>query len=258
MPSAPYDIIETILNAARVRLNDAIQSLRGDILTDDAPFTTQAVNNAWRRFQRRLASLGYQGLETEAAIFSALPVVSGTDPATQVSLSWSGYFNGATTDDTIALPQIFMAPLELWERPNGSAGNFNRMDLILNGLPMVQKHDWNQIWEWRADAIWMAGALALTDLRIRFQRYFADFTDISAEGGSSQVVPIMECLDPFSLYVAYEMAGAREDMDATTLLSMADQAAALIAMRQSQDDRETYKASEFGKMRDGMTPKEDS
>ena len=47
-PSAPYDQLEVVLFSARVRLNDAIQSIYGDILTDLAAFTPQIVNNAWR------------------------------------------------------------------------------------------------------------------------------------------------------------------------------------------------------------------
>ena len=33
MPTAPYDILNTVLNTARVRLSDAMQTLGGDVIT---------------------------------------------------------------------------------------------------------------------------------------------------------------------------------------------------------------------------------
>jgi hypothetical protein len=49
--TAPYDSLENVLNTARVRLNDAIQQLGGDIMKDSQPFTQQMANSAWRRLQ---------------------------------------------------------------------------------------------------------------------------------------------------------------------------------------------------------------
>ena len=51
---APYHTLEGVLNTARVRLNDAIQQLSGDILKDSQPFTQQMANSAWLRLQQFL------------------------------------------------------------------------------------------------------------------------------------------------------------------------------------------------------------
>ena len=42
----PFDTVDTALNMARTRLNDAIASLSGDVLTNDQPFTTQIFQGA--------------------------------------------------------------------------------------------------------------------------------------------------------------------------------------------------------------------
>ena len=54
----------------------------------------------------------------------------------------------------------------------------------------------------------------LTDIRIRFISYFADFLDIGNVRWFQQPIPIVRCQEPFSLYIAAEFERARQDMDA--------------------------------------------
>lgn len=254
MPTAPTDTIETILNAARTRLNDAIASLAGDVLTDNQPFTTQMVNNAWRRMQRTLAAQGYLIL-VEETIITAFPAGS-SDPGAFSWIDWTGYFNGTsfTPSGTICLPQDFIEPLRLWERATGTSNPFDDMDEILNGIPAIPKQDWNALWEWRQNRVYLLGANAAADLRLRYQSYFPDFTDISASGGSAQTIPIIQCQDPFSWYICSEMASSRGDLDAKSFDAMADAAATMIAQRNSQEPRSIAKNSQYGAMRDARTP----
>ena len=121
MPSAPTDSVETALNMARVRLNDAIQNLGGDILTDSAPFTLTYVNNAWRRLQELLVNLGFTWLKPET-ILRNVPLVTNADPGSQMYISWSECFDGTTTQPGPLLPQDMIAPLVLWERVQSTAG----------------------------------------------------------------------------------------------------------------------------------------
>lgn len=248
--AAPYDVIETILNGARTRLNDAIAALSGDVLTDNQPFTTQMVNNAWRRFQRRLADLGYVALEKETIL--ALPGMTNTDPGVFMWVSWTGCFDGSVTQTSPVLPQDLIQPLKLWERPTGSQAQFIEVDNIDGGMDAVSKQDWNQQSEWRNDAIWMPGALPATDLRVRYASYYSDFTSISAN--PNQVVPIMQCLDPFANYICSEMANSRADLDGATFDAKAEQGTAMIAQRQSAGARGVGKDAEYGRMKDGFTP----
>jgi hypothetical protein len=250
LATAPYDTIETILNATRTRINDSIASLAGDVLTDNQPFTTQMVNSAWRRLQRRLADLGYVSLEKEVIL--PLPAMTNSDPAVFMWISWTGCFDGTVVQTSPVLPQDLISPTKRWERPTGSAADFIELDNIDGGLDAVAKMNWNQQSEWRNDAIWIPGAVPLTDLRVRYAAYYADFTSISAN--PSQVVPIMQCLDPFSNYIASEMANSRADLDGATFDQKAEAGAVMIAQRQSAAPRGIGKDAEYGKSKDRFTP----
>lgn len=251
MPTAPYDTIETILNATRVRLNDAIQTLGGDILTDNAPFTTQVVNNAYRKMQRALASMGYWTLEDEA-IISGLVAIYSPDPAVQVWIDWTGYNNGQTTDAAKFLPSDLIEPLDCWERVATTTEYFADMDLIQGSMPAIPKTSVEQLWTWRANKLYMPGALNDIDIRVRYAKFLADFSDIGAD--STQLVPIVQCLDAFSNFICAEMALARGDVDGKGFTDAGMAAAAMIANRNAADSKGAYKVSEFGKMRDGYTP----
>lgn len=255
MATAPYDPISSMTLAARARLNDMIQSQGGDVFTDDQPFTLQMVNNAWRRFQRRLTDLGYVSLEKEisgSAPWLSLPAMTNSDPGVFMWISWTGCFDGTNVQAAPVLPQDFIVPLKLWERATGSAAVFIELDNVDNGLDAVAKMDWNQQSEWRNSAIWMPGAQVATDLRVRYATYYADFTDIAES--PDQPVPIMQCLDPFANYICSEMANSRADLDGATFDQKADAGTVMIAQRQSAGPRGITKDAEYGKSRDRFTP----
>jgi len=179
--AAPYDTLDFVIQAARVRLNDAIQSIAGDIFTEAAAFTPQVVNNAWRRMQEYLADRGFAALNRET-VFFGVPKWAVTDPGTFVSLGWVNYFDGTTQQPAPVLPQDMIAPLDLWERVNGTNAIFTPMDQVLNGLPTANpaggtspRDILNRLWEWRKETIFMPGASGLTDIRLRYAGYIGDF-----------------------------------------------------------------------------------
>ena len=102
--SAPYFTVDDVLNTARVRLNDAIQQLSGDILKDTQPFTQTMVNSAWLRMQQFLANLGFARLIDEQ-IITGLPICASSDPASQCWIDWTGFWDGTQIWTGFALPQ---------------------------------------------------------------------------------------------------------------------------------------------------------
>ena len=174
MATAPYDILDTVMNTARTRLNDAIASLSGDVLTDVQPFSQQMANSAWRRLQDLLADHGFQRLKQEA-IFPAVPAVTSSDFGSQTFISWSEFFDGTDPQTSPVLPQDMIAPYDLWERVTGSTGNYSPMDQLLNGLPTIAKGTLNRVWEWREETIYLPGATNTTDIRLRYAAYLVDF-----------------------------------------------------------------------------------
>ena len=182
MPTtAPYDNLESVLQAARVRLNDAYQSINGEILTDLAVFTPHAVNNAWQRLQEYLADRGYPALNRDV-ILTAVPAWTATDPGIFVWWNWSNYYDGTNQQAAPVLPQDMISPLDLYERVSGSSAIFKPMDQVFNGLPTANpaggataRDTLNRLWEWRQERIYMPGASGTTDIRLRYAGYISGF-----------------------------------------------------------------------------------
>lgn len=107
------------------------------------------------------------------------------------------------------------------------------------------------MWEWREDAIFYPGANVPVDLRIRYQAYFGDFAAVT---DGTQVVPIMQCLDPFANLICAEMAGSRGDVDAKSFDAAAEDGITMIANRDLQNPRSMAKTSEAQKQPDRFTP----
>jgi hypothetical protein len=237
VPSAPYDSLELVVNAARSRLNDMIVAVGGDILTDTAVFTPTVINAAWRKQQDKLASLGFYP-QFDEVVYAGLQACASTDPSVQTFLDWTGFNDGTTLHAGTPLPQNAIVPTHLDERIAGSGVQFKEMDKIDHALPLIVKGPWNRIWEWRSrtggtgeGAIWMPGTTGAWDVRIRFASYLTDFVPASTTAFSAQPVPIMRCLDSFSLYVVAEVCGPRGDLDAKTVKTEADAATAILVGR---------------------------
>ncbi len=228
-----YDSVSTILNAVRVRMNK-VNTLAGDALVASNPFTQQCFNNGWRKMQEFLANLGDTRF-TDETILTAIPVVTSIDPASQVSLSWSGFFDGTTQQATPVLPEILSFPLKIWERQTGQNAAFcdPGMENMLDGLPTFCKSVGNRFWEWRNDAIFMPGSIYPMDLRIRFAKFLPDFVQVGATPWYLQPVKLSRCQDALALYVCAEVALARPDLEMDPMLfkESAEQSAGLIFNR---------------------------
>ena len=253
MPTAPLDTLEMVLNAARVRLLDAIAGLAGDVLTDTAPFTLVYAKNAWRRFQELLVNYGVNWLKPEK-ILSSVPAVVGGDPGIQVYINWANYFDGSTTQAAPVLPQDLIAPLLLWERAHAGAGSFYPMDRLDNGLPAVPKIALNKSWEWRNGAIYMPGATVITDIRIRYAGSFADFVAPGTTAFTAQYVPILRALNPFAWFICSEVAKARGDTDSQSFDIAAQNATKFVFDLDPMQAKNIGNDAEYGKMTDRYSP----
>jgi hypothetical protein len=228
---APYDIVDTIMNTARVRMNDAIASLGGDILTNEQPFTQQMVNSAWRRLQQYLSNLGYTRLINET-IITALPICGSSDPAVQCWLDWTGFYDGTQIFTGYTLPQKCAFILKLWDRVSGlNAGWGCPLENVMDGLPARYKYNRNAIFTIFDDKIYMPGTSQPVDLRIRYAQFFPDFTTQGPTFWYQQPVPITGCLDALADYICVEASDGRDDVDSQTFKSRAENEAKLIFNR---------------------------
>lgn len=229
--TAPYFSLDTVLNTARVRLNDAIQSLGGDILKDSQPFTQQMANSAWLRLQQFLANLGYSRLIDEKVIHG-LPICASSDPAAHCWIDWTGFWDGTQIWTGFALPRKCMFPLRLWDRVTGfNAGWGEAMVNIMDGLPAKFKYPRNGIFEWRNDRIYMPGTTLPVDLRVRFAQFFPFFETQGDTQWYQQPVPIVGSLDALADYICVEASDGRDDVDSQTFKTRAEGEAKLIFNR---------------------------
>ena len=212
MSSAPLDTLELAVNLARVRLNDAIASIGGDVLTDAAAFTLTAINGGWRRFQETGVSYGITWLKSETT-FPLVAPTGSTDPISQSYINWQNYFNGSVLLLAPVLPQDLITPMKMWERISAGGGQLFEMDRLDNGLPAILKAARNQSWEWREGAIYLPGSINYTDIRLRYAAYFPDFVAAGTTPFASQSIPILRALNPLAWFIASEVAAPRGDLD---------------------------------------------
>lgn len=253
MPTAPYDTLETVVTMARVRLNDAIQSINGEVLTDTAGFTLYVINVAWRRLQQLLVNYNTSIFQLETAL-SNVPAFVGTDQGVRVWFNFVNYFDGNALQTAPVFPQNFISPLSLWERVHGGTGNYFPMDQVVNGLPTTTRKSLNGLWEWRGETIYMPGATGTTDILMQYCGFLADFVAPGTTAFSLQPVPIMRCADPFAWFIVSEMARSRGDMDAGAFDALAMDATDFMFNRDPLRAKSIDKESEYGKMVNRYTP----
>lgn len=237
---SPYDSLESALNVARTRLNDAIAAIGGDILTDSQPFTATMVNSAWRQLQAYLSNLGYSKYKRKFWAY-AMPKVATTDPSLPVIWSWTYYFDGVSyyaPPVVTVLPNDLIAPLIVKERQTGTNAQFTRLKSAPDGLCEGQKRPWNGEFEWKNDAVYMPGSTSSMDFEVEYAAYDVDFiatnnvlgnpTTNPATTPANMPIPIMRSQSALANYIAAECALGRDDVDAPTFLAAAQADAKLL------------------------------
>lgn len=212
-----YPSLNAIMNLVRALVNDSQAGYtgtpgEGQIITDNpqiSPFTQPFLNSAIREVYRELRNVGQPTLIKDNVIVSGIPVMNSPvngpatpDPAVQVRLGFDGFFDGSQIQGNFLLPQDLLYPEKVWERASATNNPFVEMtqpEFGINGYGLQGPS--LVIWEWRGDAIWMPGATAIRDLRLRyycaFPQFFSDTLDFD-----STFVPILDSIDA----IAYKCA----------------------------------------------------
>ena len=145
-----FDTVNSVLNAAKARLDDDIPSLAeisGKLLDKQIAYTQQLVNNAWRRFLEYCAARGLTILKQEVLI-SQFPIAASIDPAVPAWIDWFNCNDGTNLYAQPVLPPDLIIPLKIWERPSSQGTVFPRdpMELFIDGLPGAPKQTFNGCW----------------------------------------------------------------------------------------------------------------
>jgi hypothetical protein len=163
-----YNTAGQITALVRSLLNDAA----GNLFTDTVllPYAC----SAYRKVQRALANV-QSGTFLNDDVLLVVTAVTATDPSLQVSIT-------DATAPPNQLPTDLLVPLKLWERVNGSSDDFAEMTDLTNhgGLPSQPQGMELEDWEWRADGLYFIGATQDTQIRLRYQKTYPDFTDATS------------------------------------------------------------------------------
>ena len=233
VPSAPYPLVNDALNLSRTRINDAIQSIGGEMLTNNQPFTQVMTNGAWLRMQRFLASIGYSRVR-KRCVLTGFPICASQDPASECVLNWSFFFDGVSywiPPNVPVLPQDLIAPLRIGERrsfgfpPSLTQGNssFRPMALIPDGNIDNRKTASNQWFDWRGDDLVLPGATVMFDLELFYSASLPAFNTVGQVPWYSQPVPIIQGESALAHFICNEFAVGRGDMDAASWLTSGQQ-----------------------------------
>jgi hypothetical protein len=229
-PLAPYPNLEDILDLTRVKMNDAIASIGGDILTDIQPFTQVMANAGWRALQAFLANMGYSRFK-KPLILPGMPIAANHDPASQCQLTWSYYFDGTSffyPPDVNVFPQDFILPLRVWERLSNTQMSFIPMEMAVDRLPDFRKVGFNRFWLWENDTLYLPGSVFSMDLKFEYASFLPNFATSGTVQWFQQPVPVMRCEAALAFYICAEAAEPRNDLDGAPFILKAEQAARLI------------------------------
>jgi hypothetical protein len=211
-----FPSLEDVANLVRSLVNDDGEGAtgtpgEGQIVVDNSPSLTRFLNSAIGEMYRELRNVGTKSLIADNYIVENLPVLDGPygsaapAPETQVSLGYTGFFDGTQMWPNLTLPINMLMPVEVWQRQTGSEISFSPVPQAQGGLPPAVQGQYLGQWEWRSDAIWFNGALTNCDIRIRYQLKLPMFAGTNIAYASTYI-PIQDCVNAVAYKVAAKYA----------------------------------------------------
>ena len=207
-PQSAYPTAEQVMNRARAIVNDAFRGGSGRVLTDSAPMSIEFLNSALEELQDKLDNSSAQiFLIQDNIILTPITALPAPNPATQIFISYNGFFDGTTMQKEPFIPSNVVTILRCWERQTGSGLPFQDMEQAQDGLPSVLQGVWLGAWEYRQDKIYLTGSTQTEDLRVRAA------TRLEPIGSNTNLadtqIGILASINALATLVAYHYALAR-------------------------------------------------
>jgi hypothetical protein len=229
----PYPTINAVMESARARVNDMMNDVNGDLLSNDAPYAQTYLTSAWDWCQARCDTAGVQTF-IRSVVLSGIPMRSNNDVGNEGWITWSGCSDGVFQFSSPVLPQDMISPKSIWRRrsvaPNSDGSSsinpsgFELMSQAVDGLPAYL--DCN-VYDWRDDGIYFYGADYAQDWKFRYSAYRPPLVITRPD----DQVPIMMCKDCLGARVAFEFASARGAAQAPAMEAWAETAFNTISQR---------------------------
>ena len=186
-----YPSLQSICDLFRVSVNDTANNTTGSgtgsgsqaglIMSNANPDLLTILSSACRDVFAELRTVGDPELVLDNYILTGLPVVNSNlgqgvpNPATQVSLAYSGWFDGVQWYSDWTLPISLSRMLAVSQRQTGANQDFAPVQHYPAGLPGILQGQLFSGWEMRQGALWLNGATQQVDLRIRCRISFPTF-----------------------------------------------------------------------------------
>jgi hypothetical protein len=202
-----YATAEDVLTRLRVIVNDS-EVQGGDILTDTAPLTFPLLNGAFERVQLELAKVGVE-VSTAEAWLVGLPIMPIVDPEGRMVIDDSGtnIFYPSGVGNVFAnhpqLPTNLVLPLNLYERPSGTANRPSPMKQPAGGILTIEQQLFLGDWEWKSDGIRTRGAMQSIDVKIFYEK------SLPVLSGPTDPVPIRGVVNAAAYFGAVIFTEAR-------------------------------------------------
>ncbi len=210
--ASPYPLVENALQAARVICNDAAQTILGNILADNQPFTLPMADLAHKTLRKMLTKAGVNTYSKYAVITGLLPSATA-DPTVQMQLMYTGYYNGQQNFASPTLPSDFIEPLEIWERGSVTSGTntspWTRMTQAADSIATRAITAAFRIWDYESDILYLPGASQSNDIKMKY--LVATPRLIS----TTQQVPILDCEVALGALIAELLSMSRGGPEAT-------------------------------------------
>lgn len=178
-----YPSLDDIAGLVRTFVNDDKKGAtgtpgEGQILTNASITTARLMASAIRETYRDCRIMGDPVVIKDNYLLLGLPPVNSgmgvgvQNPAVQVSIQSTGFFDGLMMNPNFSLPADFYLPLAMWERQTNTPNNFTPMKQAEG--PLASRNQTQSLgeWEYRAGGIWMNGSLESRDARLRYIAMF--------------------------------------------------------------------------------------
>lgn len=210
-----YPSIQTITNLVRSDVRDDMPGLtntvgEGQILIDNMAVTITMANffcSAARELARQLRLVNASMLIGDNYVLTGIPPINGpmglavADPAVQVNVGLTGYYDGSQMHANWKLPAGCFQVVRVWERETASQDNFQDLGEPSDGLAGVYQTSGFGRWEWRQDAVYLPGSLDTRDLRFRWLMILQPQFVVGVNPATTYL-PIMDCEEAIARKIA--------------------------------------------------------
>lgn len=209
--SVVYPNLQEIADLFRFQINDTFNNAGGSgvgfgggagaIMPNNNPDLVTCLRSGIRTLYSDLRNIGDPELILDNYILFGLPPVNSwlgpgvSNPATQVSLAYSGFFDGVQWYPQWTLPISTRRVLAMSERQTGTMNDFQPMKPAPFGLSSVMQGLYNSVWEMRQGAVWMPGTTQSVDLRMRVRIGYPSNFNVANLNYDTTYIPILNCAD---------------------------------------------------------------